>query len=136
VDTQRLMDLVRQQRMELLAADLITREEYAALAQEHGAVARLESYDQVREKMAHLDSDLRAAQEAVAWAYQFAAANSAPVWALDNLSAVAHGQAAPHEWQPAEPSEILRAVQEEAGRYREVLDEIAMRAPHHPEVKQ
>jgi hypothetical protein len=65
IDNQRLMDLVRHQRMELLDADLITREEYAALAQEQGAVARLESYDQVREKMAHLDSDLRAVQEQI-----------------------------------------------------------------------
>lgn len=42
---QRLFDLVRYMRTELHVAGLITDDEYAALAQEHAAVARLEDYD-------------------------------------------------------------------------------------------
>lgn len=48
LEGQRMWDLVRQQRMELLQADLITQDEYAALAVDHPAVARLESYDELR----------------------------------------------------------------------------------------
>lgn len=51
-DNQRLLDLVRQQRMELHDADLITDQEYADLAQVDGAVERLESYDAVRGQLA------------------------------------------------------------------------------------
>jgi hypothetical protein len=42
---QRLFDLVRYKRSELHEDGLITDEEYATLAQEHGAVKRLEDYD-------------------------------------------------------------------------------------------
>lgn len=51
---QRLLDLVRQQRMELHAGNLITDREYAELASDHGAVARLETYDQMRAELAAL----------------------------------------------------------------------------------
>jgi hypothetical protein len=44
-NAQRLWDLVRYQRRELHVAELITDEECAALAADHGAVARLEDYD-------------------------------------------------------------------------------------------
>lgn len=44
-DTQRLWDLVRYQRSALHCAELITDDEYARLAEDHGAVARLEEYD-------------------------------------------------------------------------------------------
>lgn len=56
-DYQRMWDLVRQQRSELLEADLITREEYAQLAadetidkpgQGSPSPRRLESYDELR----------------------------------------------------------------------------------------
>ncbi len=49
---QRLLDLVRQQRIELHDANLITDREYADLAQVDGAVVRLESYDAVRKQLA------------------------------------------------------------------------------------
>lgn len=42
---QRLHDLVRYKRHELFSDDLISMDEYAELAQDHPAVARLESYD-------------------------------------------------------------------------------------------
>jgi hypothetical protein len=47
---QRLPDLVRHQRGALHEAGLITDAEYAALASDHGAVARLEGYDAAREQ--------------------------------------------------------------------------------------
>ena len=47
-ERQRLHDLVRHQRGALYDAELITNEEYAALAEDHGAVARLEGYDALR----------------------------------------------------------------------------------------
>lgn len=50
---QREHDLVRQQRVELYTDGLITREEYDALATEHGGVQRLEDYDRVRAKGEH-----------------------------------------------------------------------------------
>lgn len=45
---QRLWDLVRFQRSELFQAGLLSEEEYAELAEDHPAVARLESYDEMR----------------------------------------------------------------------------------------
>lgn len=53
-DRQRLLDLVRQQRGPLHDADLISDAEYAALAGDHGAVARLEGYDAMRAQLATL----------------------------------------------------------------------------------
>lgn len=47
-ENQRLHDLVRHQRGPLHDAELITDAEYAALAEDHGAVARLEGYDALR----------------------------------------------------------------------------------------
>lgn len=44
-DTQRLWDLVRYMRGALHTAELITDGESAALAEDHGAVARLEAWD-------------------------------------------------------------------------------------------
>ena len=49
--SQRLHDLVRHQRGPLHDADLITDDEYARLAADHGAVARLESYDALIAKL-------------------------------------------------------------------------------------
>lgn len=53
--TQRLRDLVRHQRGALHDAELITDAEYAELAGDHGAVARLSGYDE-------LQGDLRVAK--------------------------------------------------------------------------
>jgi hypothetical protein len=60
--TQRLWDLVRYQRSELFAADLISRDEYAELVQDHGAVERLETYDSMRQKLAAKDALLERAR--------------------------------------------------------------------------
>lgn len=51
-DLQRLWDLVRHQRMELFHAELIDPNEYADLAADHVVVARLETYDGLRTKLA------------------------------------------------------------------------------------
>lgn len=48
----RLHDLVRRQRGPLHDAGLLTDEEYAALAADHGAVARLETIDGLRASLA------------------------------------------------------------------------------------
>ena len=45
LEYQRLFDLVRIQRGELHEAGLISDSEYASLAEGHGSVSRLESYD-------------------------------------------------------------------------------------------
>ena len=62
---QRLFDLVRQQRMELHNADLISDEEYLELAHEHSAVARLEDYDAMRERIRTLEAERDAAESAL-----------------------------------------------------------------------
>ena len=51
----RLCDLVRHQRGPLFDAGLINEKEYAELAEDHGAVARLEGYDQMRARIAELE---------------------------------------------------------------------------------
>lgn len=53
---QRLWDLVRQQRMELHDAELISDDEYTELAKDHPAVARLETYDVLREANERLEA--------------------------------------------------------------------------------
>lgn len=50
-EVARLRDLVRHQRSALHDAELITDEEYAALAGDQGAVARLEGYDAIQQKL-------------------------------------------------------------------------------------
>lgn len=47
MDNQRLFDLVRQCRSQLHTDNLISDDEYYELALEHGAVARLETYDRI-----------------------------------------------------------------------------------------
>jgi hypothetical protein len=79
---QRMWDLVRQQRMELLQAELITREEYALLAQDHAAVPRLESYDDLRRQV----KEARAEAESQARDAGFA--NLAVATAADELTAL------------------------------------------------
>lgn len=64
-ESARLRDLVRYQRGELFDAGLLTREEYAALAGDHGAVARLESYDEVRAESARLTRELAEARATI-----------------------------------------------------------------------
>jgi len=62
---QRLWDLVRHQRAELHDEDLITDEEYAALAFDHGAVGRLESYDELRADRDRLAADALSTRKAI-----------------------------------------------------------------------
>jgi hypothetical protein len=62
-DCQRLWDLVRYMRSELFTADLITPDEYAALAEDHAAVARLETYDSLRRDRDRLKRNALVAQE-------------------------------------------------------------------------
>lgn len=52
---ERLFDLVRHQRAELHEADLISDEEYAALATATGSVDRLHKYDDMRERIIALE---------------------------------------------------------------------------------
>jgi hypothetical protein len=66
IDTQRLWDLVRQQRSELHGDGLISDEEYAALASDGGAVARLETYDEMRADLHALRAALAEAQASLA----------------------------------------------------------------------
>lgn len=54
-EVERLRDLVRHQRGALYDAGLVTDEEYAALAADTGAVARLEGYDRLRARIAELE---------------------------------------------------------------------------------
>lgn len=57
---ERLLDLVRYQRSELHAANLISDEEYVWLVEQGSASARrLESYDEIREKMRKLEAELK-----------------------------------------------------------------------------
>lgn len=68
-DYQRLWDLVRSQRANLLDGELITHEEYAQLAGEETdtmgpgcgspSARRLESYDEMRAELTRLKADLR-----------------------------------------------------------------------------
>lgn len=51
-DYQRMRDLVRLQRHELMNSNAITMEEFALLAEDHPAVVRLTSYDELREQLA------------------------------------------------------------------------------------
>lgn len=50
LSVQRMMDLIRHQRNELHEAGLITDGEFALLAQDHAAVARLEDYATLRKE--------------------------------------------------------------------------------------
>lgn len=66
---QRLWDLVRYKRSDLFEDGLLTPEEYAELAEDHAAVARLESYDGMRLRLAQIKdlatSGLETTQDAV-----------------------------------------------------------------------
>lgn len=59
---ERAMDLVRYKRAELHDDELITNEEYSDLLQIPGAVARLESYDVMREKVNALEQRVSGAK--------------------------------------------------------------------------
>ena len=58
-EARRLRDLVRHQRGPLHDAELITDAEYAALAADAGAVARLRGYDEMRRELAEAGSRYR-----------------------------------------------------------------------------
>ena len=49
---QRMWDLLRYQRADLLSAELITMDEYDELAKDHAAVKRLEDYDALKAQAA------------------------------------------------------------------------------------
>ncbi len=77
-EAQRLRDLVRHQRSDLHIANLITDEEYVALVSDHGAVARLNSYNDVRRRLARAERDLvieKLARKAEDGRYNSACAN-------------------------------------------------------------
>ncbi len=59
-EMQRLRDLVRHQRGPLHESGLITDAEYAALAGDHGAVARLEGYDTALARVRELEAEVAA----------------------------------------------------------------------------
>jgi len=69
-EAHRLRDLVRHQRGPLHDADLITDEEYAALAADAGAVARLLGYDEMRRELAELRTFGASIHKAVAAAME------------------------------------------------------------------
>jgi hypothetical protein len=69
-EAHRLRDLVRHQRGPLHDADLITDEEYAALAADAGAVARLLGYDEMRRELAELRTFGASIHKAVAAALE------------------------------------------------------------------
>lgn len=52
---QRLWDLCRHQRQELFLEELISEEEYAAFAQDHAVVERLETYDALKARVEELE---------------------------------------------------------------------------------
>ncbi len=79
-DTQRMWNLVRQQRMELFNADLITQDEYAALAVDHPAVARLESYDELRAVHAETREQLKEARKIIEVYFSPWGAAKAALW--------------------------------------------------------
>lgn len=62
-ENQRLWDLARHQRSELLAAGLLTFDEYDALAADTPARSRLETYDSLRKEIARLHVQLRTETE-------------------------------------------------------------------------
>jgi hypothetical protein len=57
-DVQRLFDLVRFCRAELLKEGLITEDEYAELLSESGSVDRLQKYDRMQKRIKELESEL------------------------------------------------------------------------------
>ncbi len=56
--SQRLFDLVRHQRSNLLQDELITEEEYDELCKDHAAVMRLEDYDDMAARLREAKSDV------------------------------------------------------------------------------
>ena len=91
-ENQRLRDLVRHQRMELHEAGLISDEEYAEIAADHGAVARLEAYDAHVEAARTLE---RVKPLLVAWAHQWYGKNGGMEYHDATLRLL---QAIPAEW--------------------------------------
>lgn len=81
---ERLLDLVRYQRQELHQAELITDEEYIQLLQEEGSRKRLESYDELRERLTTLEANcknlLDAAQSAHKELNEIHARCGVPYW--------------------------------------------------------
>jgi hypothetical protein len=68
LDSIRLFDLVRFQRHQLHTEGLITDDELAALVSgSPGAVARLESYDEIRARLAQAKADIAFLVSKVLW---------------------------------------------------------------------
>jgi len=65
-EAQRMFDLVRYMRSELHAKELISDEEYAVLSQDHPAVKRLESYDEMKKQLAEARAEVAGAFVAAA----------------------------------------------------------------------
>lgn len=67
MDRQRLWDLARFCRVELLDADLITTDEYAELVSDSDGRGRLETYDQLRSRVAELATASRDVLASIEW---------------------------------------------------------------------
>lgn len=63
-ERERLLNLVRYCRHELLDKELITQDEFASILEE-GSAAKLETYDQLRGQITALEQELKAARDEV-----------------------------------------------------------------------
>lgn len=111
---QREHDLVRQMRGELFAENLITKEEYAALASEHGGVQRLEDYDRLRAEIAEAKEDLAhcesAGEDAQREIERLTAALTTAERARDEAAAAAYILAAKKQAAQAEGAAMREAL--------------------------
>lgn len=90
---QRYKDLIRHQRNELHTAGLISDDEYAGLAEDAGAVERLESYDAARDENVRLRALCgRAAEPARLTSENYKTMNATRQALRDELRAASEGR--------------------------------------------
>ena len=92
-----------------LAPDSMTEEKWAKLKAAQNNTSSTETYLLVHDLIPSILAYHKHAQDALNYSYQLAGAVGAGVEALDNLSAVVHGEAPPHPWPVAESAELQRA---------------------------
>lgn len=119
-NAERLTDLVRYKRHDLYREGLISDDEYAELVQVQGAVARLESYDELRARMQRLEqwvADLQSGMfvNCVYCGHRYGPRNTTPVAMADVLKE--HVQACPEH-----PMAKLRKATEFARQALRYLD--------------